>query len=282
MTALKAAAIELARRAVAVFPCAVNGKVPLTPHGCKDASTIEAQVDAWWTEEPSANLGIACGPSKLVVIDVDMRPDLDGQSSLALLEAELGRLPLTRRATTPSGGEHVYFKAPGEDVEIRNSAGKVGVGIDIRADGGYVIAPPSVYGGKVYAWSTKHSVAELPAPWIELLRSKPPETWAFASRPPPKTNGKRAEAYYWSALNNEGEELARTPEGSRNHALNEFGFKLGTLVHLGLDEQLIRDMALWAMSQWSWTRGRPDRRKDQDTLARAVRDGKQNPRKWES
>jgi hypothetical protein len=81
-----------------------------------------------------------------------------------------------------------------------------------------------------------------------------------------------------AALESERDDLRTAPEGTRNHALNKYGFSLGQLVHLGLRADDIVASAEWAMRQWTWGHGRRDRHKDTATLARAVHDGMQHPR----
>ena len=81
------------------------------------------------------------------------------------------------------------------------------------------------------------------------------------------------------AYTEEGNELANAHEGDRNNALNRYGFSLGQLVHLGLKAGDIIEQAEWAASQWSWTHGRQDARKDRATIERAIQDGMQSPRK---
>jgi hypothetical protein len=157
-------AIALARRDMAVFPCEVRGKAPLTEHGCKDATTDLEIVERWWSNEPNANIGIATGkPSHAFVIDVD---GSEGEASLAKLEAEFGALPNTVESVTGGGGRHLFFEWPG--IPIRNSVGRIGPGLDIRGDGGYVVAPPSVHPtGRAYCWSVDSatSLAHAPA-WL--------------------------------------------------------------------------------------------------------------------
>jgi hypothetical protein len=96
------------------------------------------------------------------VLDVDTQHG--GASTLKALAKEHGKLPETAQVLTGGGGAHAYFQHPG--VEVRNSAGKLGPGLDIRGDGGYIIAPPSVHeNGRVYKWLKQASPAELPA-WL--------------------------------------------------------------------------------------------------------------------
>lgn len=153
----------------AVLPCEPNGKKPLTTHGCHDATTDLEQIKRWWTQYPNANVGIATGAkSGVVVLDVDGE---EGKESLREIE-NLIDLPLTPRSLTGGGGEHLFFKHPG--TPFRNSV-RIRPGLDIRGDGGYVIAPPSVHAsGKKYAWSVDHhpsdvKVADFPDALLNLL-----------------------------------------------------------------------------------------------------------------
>lgn len=167
------------RPSLAIFP--LKGKIPLTSHGCKDATRDRAQVESWWAQYPSANIGIATGEiNGLLVIDVDVKHDQGkyGDESLKALEMELGELPTTWTALTGSGGLHYYFKYP-EGHEIKNSASKLGQDIDIRAQGGYVVAPPSVHPDthREYEWECgsdpeETPLAELPEKWLQRLEMK--------------------------------------------------------------------------------------------------------------
>jgi len=97
------------------------------------ATCEENMLLGWWEHNPVANIGIACGKrSGIIVLDVDA--DHDGYESLAELAIEYGALPETPISKTGSGGQHIFFKHPG--FEIRNSAGKLGKGLEVRGDGG--------------------------------------------------------------------------------------------------------------------------------------------------
>lgn len=154
------------------FPCLPRDKKPMVRWA--DLATCEVNMlNGWWEHEPNANVGIACGArSGIVVLDVDA--DHNGYESLQVLQDKYGKLPETPVSRTGSGGEHVFFKHPG--VPIHNSAGKLGQGLDIRGDGGYVVAPPSLHpNGKRYEWVVLPSQVELaPMPeWmIELLQER--------------------------------------------------------------------------------------------------------------
>lgn len=113
-------------------------------------------------------VGIAAGESNLLVLDVDTTDghEHDGLASLAEMEATCGTLPPTVAAVTPSGGRHHYFRGVSG---IKNSAGKIGLGLDIRAEGGFIVAPPSLRKRRGrHAWIRspfEHEIAEAPA-WL--------------------------------------------------------------------------------------------------------------------
>lgn len=158
---LLGAALVYARRRVPVFPCEPGGKRPLTYNGFWDATTETRRIRTWWSRWPTANVGVPTGGySGLLVLDVDVRGG--GFERLAVLEREHGPLPKTARARTGGGGVHVYFKYPAEE-RVRNSAGTLGPGLDVRGEGGYVVVPPSRTDGS-YAWTDRSPPA--PAMWL--------------------------------------------------------------------------------------------------------------------
>jgi hypothetical protein len=121
-----------------VFPTNPDKK-PYTQHGFKDATLDAAQIRAWWRKWPDAGIGIPTGKaSGWLVFDVDI--DKGGDASLTALVEQHGDLPPTQQAATPSGGSHFVFNNPAH-VEIRNSESKIGKGLDIRGEGGYMVAP---------------------------------------------------------------------------------------------------------------------------------------------
>lgn len=155
--------------------CSSPGKHPTTPKGLHSASTDLAVVNAWWDRWPWANVGIVTGQiSGLVVLDVD--PRHDGDDSLYRLEQRHGTLPETVEVVTGSGGRHLYFQHPGEPV--RNSAGRLGTGLDLRGDGGYVVAPPSSHiSGRFHQWEASSRpgqvpLADMPA-WLTEIHQSP-------------------------------------------------------------------------------------------------------------
>lgn len=155
-----------------VFPCLPKDKKPMVRW--TEAATRETNmITGWWDNFPAANIGIACGKrSGIIVLDVDA--DHEGYESLAELIERYGKLPETPVCKTGSGGEHIFFKHPG--IEIHNSASKLGKGLDIRGDGGYVVTAPSIHpNGNRYEWVVKPSqieLADMPEWMIDLLREK--------------------------------------------------------------------------------------------------------------
>ena len=140
-------------------PCGKSaGKHPRTRHGHKDASTDPRQILAWWAKWPDANIGIATGHvSGIYVLDVDGD---EGFATLRAMVEENVPLKWTPMVRT-SRGFHLYYRLLDPD-PIDCSTGN---GLDIRADGGYVIAPPSVHPtGFVYAWTPE----SLRARWINV------------------------------------------------------------------------------------------------------------------
>lgn len=130
------------RSGLPVFPLRPGTKKPIHRGGFHNATTDEDRIREWWSETPAANIGLPTGMvSGLLIVDVDV--DKGGRESLAALEAEHGKLPDTWTVKTSDDNYQLYLRHPSE--EIRISAGKLGPGLDIRADGGYVVAPPSVH-----------------------------------------------------------------------------------------------------------------------------------------
>jgi hypothetical protein len=151
------------------------------PNGIHSATT-DANIikELFGLRVPEANLGVST--EKLVVLDGD--PRHGGDESRAALEREHGELPLTWRVLTGGGGTHDIYKAPAGVAITSFSAVNMkdpplGPGIDVRARGGYIVAPPSRHiSGGVYAWSVDHHPANVPlavAPdWLiaKLMRGR--------------------------------------------------------------------------------------------------------------
>ena len=149
MSTCRDAALAYAAQGWAVFPLLPNKKTPATPHGLKDATTNPVTIHTLFTNP--CNVGIATGHG-LVVIDLDVKPGRDGIETWKDLCASHPPLD-TFECLTPSGGRHLYFQTTHT---IANSASKLGLGIDVRGDGGYVVAPPSTLDGKAYCWESSN------------------------------------------------------------------------------------------------------------------------------
>jgi putative DNA primase/helicase len=138
-----------------IFP--VNGKTPATAHGVKDATADEAQAERWFTNG-KVGVALATGtPSGIWALDIDGK---EGERKIERLQGEHGPLPTTLTSRT-GNGFHLLFALP-EGVDVRNSAGKIAPGIDVRGTGGYVVLPPSPHpSGGSYKWVKGRSLSDL-------------------------------------------------------------------------------------------------------------------------
>lgn len=166
----------------AVFPLAPNTKIPFKgSKGFEDASTDAEDVKRWWAANPDANIGIATGEaSGIVVVDVDVKNGSKGIESYSTLS---GMSP-TLRARTPSVGVngehgwHDYYLATGP---IRCRTGIL-PGVDIRGDGGYIVAPGSQIDGKVYEWvDPEEHLSNLPEAISSLIADTGSDKHAVAA-----------------------------------------------------------------------------------------------------
>jgi Bifunctional DNA primase/polymerase, N-terminal len=225
MSDLFAAALGYAARGLPVFPCMPRGKTPAVARGFHAATTNPAAIRRYWTD-PERNIGIPTGVfSGVWVLDID---GAEGEASLHALETKHGAIPKTRVSIT-FRGRHVWFACR---ESIPSSAGRIDPGIDVRGDGGYVIAPPSIHeSGHCYAflgdpWAPIESA---PAWLIIAARTRPvkliTERAVAAIRGPC-----RADAYGRAALRAEVSWLSGVSPGSRNRALNSAAFNLFQLV----------------------------------------------------
>jgi Bifunctional DNA primase/polymerase, N-terminal len=291
-----AAALAYARQGIPVFPCDPRDKTPLCPTGFHAANTNETWIKLWWKQIPDAMVGIPCGPpSGLWVFDIDIDPKdaTDGHVALAALVTRHGPLPLTLTSQTPRGGVQHFFKWNG--ARIRNSVGKIGNGLDVRGDGGYVILPPSMRSdGVAYRWLNELSPVDAPA-WLveEAIKatSHVPDgaprsansRRAITGAVMPPINGSsspRAHAWALAALRIACERIANARPGTRNDTLNAEAFDLFRLVAGGhLDEQRARASLLQAADKCGLV--------DDDgevsalnTIESAARAGLANPRQY--
>jgi Bifunctional DNA primase/polymerase, N-terminal/Primase C terminal 1 (PriCT-1) len=224
-------ALALAAWGLHVFPCLSRAKLPATPRGCLDASKDPHMIRHWWGLEPHYNLAIATGTaSGIFVIDAD---GVDAELELRRLEAEYGALPSTVEVITPRG-RHLYFRMP--DTPVRNSAGKIAPGIDVRGSGGYVVSPPSIGPtGRAYAWSVDcaGAIAEAPSWLIEKIAERT------------NGNGEATPPAEWRELVTNG-----VDEGARDCTVAKLS---GHLLRRFLDPFVVLEL----MQCWNATRCRP-------------------------
>jgi hypothetical protein len=142
------AALYYGELGLPVFPCEIRGKAPLTRHGCKDASSHREHIWRWWGRWPRANIGVATGPaSGWLVVDLD---GPEGEASWGRLTDQHGQAATLEQTT--GRGRHLIFSNPAE-LELHNTAGRLGRGIDTRATNGYILVAPSVHpSGRLYRW----------------------------------------------------------------------------------------------------------------------------------
>jgi hypothetical protein len=168
------AALALSKRSISVFPLHPGGKAPATTHGFKDATCDADVIRAWWRANPDYNIGVATGSvSSLLVIDID--DGLVGESALEALELAHEPLPASVTVITPGGedrlpGRHIWLRLP-DGSTVNSSAGRLGKRLDHKANGGYVVAPPSIGPlGRRYRWSCDSSSCIATAPdWLIAL-----------------------------------------------------------------------------------------------------------------
>ena len=207
-----------------VFPCDAQ-KRPMTQHGFRDATRDPETIRRSFRN--AAMIGIPTGEaSGFFVLDLDCK---NGAQGLEWLAAHEARLPQTRRHQTRSGGVHLLFAMP-TGRAIRNSASKVGPGVDVRGTGGYIIAPPS----DGYDVVDHATIAEAPGWLLDLI--DPPAAPAQPIVPrqpsPPRQSGDGT-AYGIGALEDATSLILSAPDGAKFDTLNRQAFGIGQLVGAG-------------------------------------------------
>jgi hypothetical protein len=162
-------ALEHVAAGIPVFPVRRENKQPLTRHGFKDATTDAAMIERWARRFPTANFAMPTGEaSGITVLDVDARHG--GDESLKTLLDECGALPNTKVIKTGGGGLHFYFRRV---AGLRNSESLLSTGLDIRADGGYVVIAGGFHAsGATYDVLCDEPLAEMPAWMVEKLTAE--------------------------------------------------------------------------------------------------------------
>ncbi|HJQ48284.1 MAG TPA: bifunctional DNA primase/polymerase [Amycolatopsis sp.] len=185
------------------------------------------QADRW-------NIGLATGPAGLVVIDLDMpkddEPGSDGAAALAALADQCGGpVPDTFTVSTPSGGRHLYYRAPA-GVRLRNSQGQLCPHVDTRAGGGYVVAPGSSTTEGGYELLDERDPAELPGWLVQLCTAKA----SPATSAPVQIRSANPTGYGVAALRGECQRVRDAQPGSYNGVLSSAAYTIGRKVGAGL------------------------------------------------
>jgi hypothetical protein len=279
---LRSVALAMARHGFRVFPCLPDAKRPATRDGLKSATLDVDLVDRWWRANPRFNIGLATGQG-LVVVDCDAGKPWphstpqpaginDGADMLVTLAetydavADGSWMFGTWSVRTPSGGMHFYYRVP-DDVVVPNSASRVGTWIDVRADGGYVVAPwsslPSGGYTPVNGWDHVVDAAldgdqvvdpvlarltggplDVPAWLLPLMLPKDPQpvrsAWDLLLARLDSPGGGDGSRYAATALAGELDRVRAAVTGTRNDTLNRAAYNLGQLVAAGLlDDQVV-------------------------------------------
>jgi hypothetical protein len=284
--------IDAANPDWAVFPChsivdgrctcggkdsCSPGKHPRTANGLKDATRDKSKLAQFSARWPQSNVAVVTGETNgIVVIDVD--PAHGGSESLAAMEVNYGKLPATVTVETGGGGLHHYYRYP--------AAAKIGScnawlkGVDVKADGGYVIAPPSVHasGGK-YRWAAGHSpdeieLAEIPA-WLlaELPRKD------VAPQLSPRVDGSATGRQ--SLLQRAQSYVAKAPsvgEGERNDAAFRLAGNVAAIDDSG--SRLSESEIVAVLTPWNLGNSPPLEPSElRDCVASALKNGTPRPAK---
>ena len=229
-----ATALALARKDFAILPCLPRSKIPATRRGVLDATREATVIGAWWLDDPNYNVAFAAGAPS------------GGSSSSYRWRRSRDRATRTRggawRVTMQCRDDHRSRPSPlsqgaGRD-ECAHSVGKVARGIDIRANGGYALTPPSIHpSGRRYEWSVDGAsvIADAPSWLLEKIG---------ATRKRGSGNG-HAPPTDWPAL-----AAASVDEGARDDALTKFA---GHLLRHYVDPRVTLEL----LQSWNATRCRP-------------------------
>jgi len=222
------AALDYARLGYAIFPCRANAKLPAVAHGVLDATSVVEQITAWWRRWPQANIGLSC--AGLLVVDIDPDglawPGDEGKRQ----SIKATGCPLQR---TPRDGFHLIFSVPNGHA-WRCSVGLLAHGVDVRSNGGYILAAPSSVRGASYRWLR---------PLVARSHLPPPPDWLIEEldaleqrrqKPSQKGNGPEAQ------------ETGLLLEGRRNAGLASLA---GRLRRSGLSEAELLAALLTANKQ---------------------------------
>jgi hypothetical protein len=211
---------------------------PRTRHGLHDASTDAATIETWWERWPTANIGLRTGThGGIVAVDVD-----SVDAGLALVELEDGR-SLGGLIVHTGRGYHIWYRNPA-DVVVRNSASRVAPGIDVRGDGGYVTAPPSLHRTRCRYRFAGGNLEPVPAWLLKLIAEPKVEQLSAPARKPTarqRLELERARCYGAAVLRGRCEAVRAAIVGGRNYALLRAATTVGGYIATGaIDEDEAR------------------------------------------
>lgn len=230
-------ALHLASLGMKIIPLKPGLKTPADA-GWPEQSTSDSQViKSWFATRANINYGIACGQSGLLVVDLDVKKGDDGVENWRALSESL-KLK-TFEVETPSGGIHQYYWGEG----LRNSAGTIARGVDLRASGGYVVGPGSTtsegtyFSGLPWHFPDIREIQTASEPLINLLKSRKGEESLEASgvlTAPGVPVSTHISKFQAESLGRKIVEVLNAREGTRNETLNQSAFGLGSLVRDGV------------------------------------------------
>lgn len=237
-------ALALARAGHHVFPCHSGGTSVKRPmpgiFWGKDATNDEARIKQWWQKWPDAAPALSLGKSRLIVIDADRHGKQDGVEALGIIATEYGwdmsGVPVV---ATPNDGSHWYFRLPDGEKHGNAEGALKGSGINVRGDGGYVIAPGAILAdGRQYELIGDISNPPVIFPWLlKLIKAgRADETPIVSALPilsPRPSQNAGLKAYVEQAMDSEFKAVASCGEGGRNIEVNRAAFSLGTMAGAG-------------------------------------------------
>jgi hypothetical protein len=288
VNAFLAAALSAATRGWHVFPLVPDGKRPAVEDWENRATIDTARIERCWSAGPYG-VGIACGPSRLVVVDLDQpkpgqtppeqwrRPGITcGADVLAERAGTAGeRYPWNTHAVlTGRGGEHLYFAAP-TGGELRNTQGRLGWLIDTRAAGGYVVGAGSTAAGRRYSTVYDITPAALPD-WLSTALIAAPAPAQLAA--PIQLATARRSSYLDAAVRAETERVAVPAEGERNLNLYKAAVALGQLVAGGALTDVEVRAVLGGAAAGQIAAGAYTAREADKTISSGLRAGSKRPR----
>ncbi|MEL7208326.1 MAG: bifunctional DNA primase/polymerase [Actinomycetota bacterium] len=295
-------ALRYAKRGWHVFPLRPGDKRPATPNHpahlcdhsdprCTDghtgweqrATTNPDRITRAWTRRPYG-IGIATGPSGLLVVDLDTAT-AGGPSGTETWHHLTRPHPtvVTRTVATPSGGRHLYYQRP-NGLVLANTASTLGPRIDTRANGGYIVAPPTNLPTGRYWTICATPAAEAPDWLLDALTHQPTPPTRTRRPTGPRTapgfeQSERVRRYIDAALDNSAAQLQSVNAiGTRNRTLFEVARSLGQLVGAGALAETTAERVLWANTTHFLTLGRCTQSELAATIASGLRSGRRMPR----